>query len=211
VAPTDRLVPRFAAEPPQEHLPYGRWAETLSQEFLAACLRVDTEGEALGDPGEVRYFPDRTWRGRTFVPCTCRTSNDFELYGFVSFVPGTEHSEPSELFAQAAFTAETAEHNPEWQLDLSEDVIGSWRGEQGKVATMTLVWGIPLGAAANAGAIVTAELADLAVDQCLLIEGRFTLIGPDAYRGDYLDIVLWSADGKPVARESLYEDDDEAE
>ena len=27
--PTDRFVTSFAAEPPQEPLPYGRWADTL--------------------------------------------------------------------------------------------------------------------------------------------------------------------------------------
>jgi hypothetical protein len=42
VPPEDRFVCRFAAEPPQELLPYGRWAERLREEFLAACLRIDT-------------------------------------------------------------------------------------------------------------------------------------------------------------------------
>ena len=43
--PEERFVPRFAAEPPLEELPYGRWAERLSAEFLAACLALvqDTE------------------------------------------------------------------------------------------------------------------------------------------------------------------------
>ena len=31
--PEPRLVPRFAAEPPQELLPYGRWAEQLREEL----------------------------------------------------------------------------------------------------------------------------------------------------------------------------------
>src|SRR3954451_20981190 len=70
VPPEDRFVSRFAAEPPQELLPYGRWAERLREEFLAACLRVDTEGVELGDPGEVAFYPDRTWTGRTYVPAT---------------------------------------------------------------------------------------------------------------------------------------------
>jgi len=35
--PEDRFVPRFAAEPPQDLLPYGRWSQTLTAEFLAAC------------------------------------------------------------------------------------------------------------------------------------------------------------------------------
>ncbi len=69
-------------------------------------------------------------------------------------------------------------------------VLGSWRGEAGNSAEMTLVWGIPL---VPGGAAVTAELADLAVDQCDLVKQRFTLIAPDNYRGDYLDIKLWAA------------------
>ena len=80
-----------------------------------------------------------------------------------------------------AFTVppETAEANPDWEIDLCDEVIGTWRGEQGKAAAMTLVWGRPL---VDGGAVVTAELADLNVDQCVLVEGRFTLIAPDAYR-----------------------------
>jgi hypothetical protein len=61
------------------------------------------------------------------------------------------------------------------------------------------------------GAVATAELADLAVDQCTLIEDRFTLVAPDDYRGDVLDIKVFDRRGEELARESLYEDDDEEE
>ena len=64
---------------------------------------------------------------------------------------------------------------------------------------MTLVWGRPL---VDGGAVVTAELADLAVDQCALVEGRFTLIAPDDYRGDTLDVKLWDAQGRASSRAS---------
>jgi hypothetical protein len=87
-------------------------------------------------------------------------------------------------------------------------VIGGWRGENGEVAAMTLVWGVPL---VRGGAMATAELAGLAVDQCRVTEDRFTLIAPDAYRGDYLEIALWDGKGTELARESLYEEDDEGE
>jgi hypothetical protein len=59
------------------------------------------------------------------------------------------------------------------------------------------------------GAIVTAELANLAVDQCALIEERFTLLGPDNYRSDLLEIKLWDGRGTELASESLYVDDDD--
>jgi len=57
--PEPRFVPRFAAEPPQEPLPYGRWAETLRAELLAATL-------ALGD--------DRSEERRVGKECRSRWS-----------------------------------------------------------------------------------------------------------------------------------------
>jgi len=201
--PTDRFVISFAAEPPRESIPYGRWADTLRNHFLAAVREIDTEGEEIGEPGDIVWFPDRTYGGRTYVPAVARTSENFELFGFVSF---TELSGgPSEFDARADFTSELAENNPDWKLDLNDDVIASWRGEGGKTADMTLVWGVPL---IPGGAIVTAELANLAVDQCELTEERFTLIAPDNYRSDFLEIKLWDRRGTELARESLYVDDD---
>ena len=202
MTPTDRFVTRFAAEPPQDRLPYGRWAETLQEELLAAFLRIDSEGEDLGEPGDVVWHPDRTWDGRTYVPATSRTTTGFELFGYVSFAPATEEHEASDFFATADFTDETAEQNPGWKLDVNDEVIGGWRGEQGNVAAMTLVWGRPIVAG---GLVVTAELAGLAVDQCTLVEDRFTLIAPDDYRGDTLEVKLWDARGDRIAAESLYE------
>ncbi|MGZ6697373.1 MAG: hypothetical protein ACXVFL_17250, partial [Solirubrobacteraceae bacterium] len=192
----DRFVPRFAAEPPQDVLPYGRWAERLQEEFLAACLRIDNQGEELGEAGDVVWFPDRTWHGRTFVPAVAQTAAGYELYGYVSYAPGGDGEEPSDFHAVADFTAETAQANPDWTIDLCDEVIGTWRGEQGKAAAMTLVWGRPM---VDGGAVATAELADLAVDQCVLVEGRFTLIAPDDYRGDTLDIKLFGRRGEPLA------------
>lgn len=201
----ERFVPRFAAEPPQDMLPYGRWAQKLQEEFMAACLRVDAEGEELGDAGDIVWFPDRTWHGRTFVPAVAPTANGFELYGYVSFAHGGERDEPSDFHAVADFTADTAERNPDWAIDLCDEVVGTWRGEMGKQAAMTLVWGRPM---VEGGAVATAELADLAVDQCVLVEGRFTLIAPDDYRGDTLDIALYGRHGEAIAQESLYDEDD---
>ncbi|MHB1570517.1 MAG: hypothetical protein ACYC0H_15135, partial [Solirubrobacteraceae bacterium] len=140
--PTDRFVISFAAEPPQEALAYGRWADTLQSQFLAACHRIDSEGEDLGEAGEIAWFPDRSFNGRTYVPAVARTSTGFELFGFVSFVLGPDG--PGEFETRAEFTSETAESNPDWKLDLNDDVVGRWRGEQGNVAEMTLVWGVPL-------------------------------------------------------------------
>jgi len=200
-----RFVCRFVAEPPQDPLPAGRWAATLSRHFLGACDAIDP-GDGEGEPDEISFYPDRTWHGRTFVPATTITSTGLELFGYVSFRPGTEDQEPSEFSAVADSTEETAQANPEWKLDLCEEVVGAWRGERGNSADMTLVWGRPL---VRGGASVTAELADLAVDQCALLEDRFTLLAPDNYRRDTLVVKLFDKRGAQLAQESLYEDDGE--
>jgi hypothetical protein len=209
--PTDRFVISFAAEPPQEALPYGRWSDTLRDHFLAACHDLDAEGEDLGEAGEIAWFPDRSYAGRTYVPAVARTTTGYELFGFVSFTEGAEEGGrggrgPIQFQARADYTSETAESNPEWKLDINDEVVAQWRGEQGNVADMTLVWGVPM---IPGGAVVTAELANLAVDQCRLIEERFTLLAPDDYRSDLLEIKLWDNGGSELASESLYVDDDE--
>jgi len=202
--PVERFVISFAAEPPQEPLPYGRWADTLGHHFADACANLDPEGADLGEAGVVAWFPDRSWGGRTFVPAVARTTTGYELFGYVSFAESTGGA-PSDFRARADFTSETAEQNPDWKLDLNDDVVGTWRGEGGNVAQMTLVWGVPMVAG---GAIVTAELAGLVVDQCAIVDERFTLLAPDDYRSDYLEIKLWDARGRELASESLYVEDD---
>jgi hypothetical protein len=152
--PTDRVVPRFAAEPPQDLLPYGRWAATLRDHFVAACEAVDPDGEDVGTPESVVWFPDRSFAARTYVPATARTNTGFEFFGYVAYA--IEGGEPRDFLARADVTDETADRHPEWRIDLNDDVVAQWRGEEGAAADMTLVWGIPL---TRGGAVVTAELA----------------------------------------------------
>jgi hypothetical protein len=205
VPPEERFVPRFAAEPPQEGLPYGRWAQRLGEVFTGAVGDLSEAPADLGELLEIVWYPDRGWHGRTYVPATSLTAGGYELFGYVRFVtPAGEGEEPSELIAQVDFTDQTAVQNPQWRIDMCEEVVGRWRGDSGAVAAMTLVWGRPLVAG---GAIVTAELGELAVDQCALVEERFTLIAPDDYRHDLLEVKLWDARGRELARESLYEAD----
>src|ERR1700689_4724432 len=195
MAPEQRFVPRFAAEPPQEELPYGRWEERLREEFMAAAHGLDEQQPDLGEPGAIVWYPDRSWHGRTYVPGTSRTSGGFELFGYVRFIPASgDGEEPSDFSAQVDLTEETAERNPDWRLDLCEEVIGSWRGQLGAMAAMTLV---------------AAELAGLAVGQCEVIDERFTLIAPDDYRHDLLEIKLFDVKGRELARESLYTGDED--
>ena len=204
--PEQRFLPRFAAEPPQEGLPYGRWEERLRAEFLAGALTLCNEESDLGEPGPVVFYPDRTWHGRTYVPATSITSTGHELFGYVRFLVAQEDADPSDVFTHVDFTEETAAQNPDWQMDVCDEVIGSWRGYGGEQAAMTLVWGRPM---ISAGRVVTAELGESTVDQCQLIEERFTLIAPDDYRQELLEIKLWGSKGQELASESLYEGEQE--
>ena len=202
--PDERPIPRFVAEPAQEGLPYGRWADALAEHFLAACRAVEAE-EDLGEPAEVVWFPDRTFAGRTYVPASAPTANGYEMFGYVSFEREHEGAEATGFQAVADWTDETAEANPDWVLDLSDRELGSWRGPQGRRGEMTLVWGVAL---THNGVVATSELGPTTTDQCALIEDRFTLVSLDSYTGDYLEVKLWGAGGGEVAAESLYEDDE---
>ena len=122
--PEDRFVPRFAAEPPQELLPYGRWAQTLQRRSSSrACLRIDSEGEDLGEPGEIRWYPRphlarahvRARRPRGPPTATSSTATSASR-------PAATARSPSDFHAVADFTAETAEANPDWQIDLCDEV-----------------------------------------------------------------------------------------
>ena len=85
-----------------------------------------------------------------------------EYYGWVSFVPASD-GDFGEFAAKADFTDVTSEDNPEWQVDLSDDVIGAWKSEPGRGGDVTLVWGLLLVRGAVAA---TAELDAEVVDQC---------------------------------------------
>jgi hypothetical protein len=118
VPPVVRQIVQFAAEPPQEPLPYGRWGEVLSEHFENAC---ESPIEAI------TWFPDRTWAGRTYVPATAPAADGGEWFGFVSYTREHEGAQATEFAAEADFTEETAEENPDWTLDLSDAEIGHCR------------------------------------------------------------------------------------
>jgi hypothetical protein len=202
VPPDPRPIPRFAAEPPHESLPYGRWAAALGERFLAACAALDARDEELGEPGELTWFPDRTFAGRTYVPVASATSTGAELFGFVSFRRTDEGTEPADFEAFADATTETAAVNPAWQLDLSDQELERWSGPEGRRGVITLVWGHAL---VPGGVVATAELGPTTTDQCTIVEDRFTLVSLDDYTGDLLEVRLYGHGGGELARESLYE------
>jgi hypothetical protein len=204
VPPEPRPIPRFVAEPPHEGLPYGRWGEMLAARFLAACGEIEPGEEEVGDPGEIAWYPDRTYGGRTFVPATAPTSTGAEIFGFVSYRRASGGGEPAAFDAFADATPDTAAANPGWSLDLSDHELGGWHGPEGRTGTVALVWGRAL---VPNGALATAELGPTTTDQCTLLEDRFTLVSLDDYTGDLLEVRLYGRGGGELARESLYENE----
>jgi hypothetical protein len=210
VPPVRRPIPRFVADASVEGLPYGRWSQRLRDEFAKVC-EPHVE-EAGGPPGEVTWFPERAWGGRVYVPAVAPVegaAEPSEYFGFVSFVrpEGEDEGEAGGFDARADFTDVTADQNPDWMIDLNEEVIGTWRGESDRRGDVTLVWGTPLIPGANAA---TAELEAEVVDQTPITDERFTLIALDAVRGFpdelFLEIKIWSGQGQQLAAESLYEE-----
>ena len=168
----------------------------------------------------IRWFPDRAWGGRVYVPATARAQQPsvpsdsaegaepvlVEYYGWVSFVPAKD-GDFGDFRAKADFTDVTSEENPDWQVDISDDVIGAWKSESGRGGDVTLVWGLPLVRGAVAA---TAELDGEVVDQCPVQDGDFTLVAVDAVHGfgddAYLTVKLWDRRLGEVATESLYDE-----
>jgi hypothetical protein len=210
--PTNRPLPRFIAEPPHELEPYGRWGKKLAEAFLAACAAVD-EAPADAQPGEIAWYPERSHCERTYVPATAPAGEGLEFFGYVSFAraDGDEAGEAADFRAVADFTDETADQNPDWKIDLSDEVIGHWRGPGEAGGDVTLVWGTPLGGGMAGAETATAELDGETVDQCGLGQARrFTLVALDAVSGLgpdalYVEIKLWGRRSEPLAVESLYE------
>jgi hypothetical protein len=218
VTPNPRPIPRFIADSTQEGIPHGRFAERLAGEFRGACERIEDLPEGVKAPDEIEWFPERAWGGRVWVPAAARveasgtgdadgsgTPATLELFGHVSYVQ-PEGGEPSDFRTTADFTDVLAEDNPDWRIDLNDDVIGRWRGENGRAGAVTLVWGRPLVRGAVAA---TAELDMETVDQEVVSDERFTLIALDALKGYgddvFMQVKLWSRRAQELATESLYD------
>jgi hypothetical protein len=208
--PTARAYPRFVAEPPSEGIPYGRWAEVLHEHFAAACKEIEDLPEGVEVPDEITWFPERAWGTRLYVPATARAhgaDTEIELFGYVSCERGAGSAGPTGFTASADFTDVLAEENPDWQIDLSDEVLAPWKGGDGLTGDLTLIWGRPLVPGAVAA---TAEIEGEAVDQVRLDDDRFTLVAIDAVKGLgddlFVEVKLWHKRGQALASESLYAD-----
>jgi hypothetical protein len=207
VTPNPRPVPRFIADTTQEGIPHGRFAERLREEFAKACGEIGELPAGVEVPAEIDWFPERAWGGRVWVPGSALAESEegrLELFGHVSYVQPPE-GEPTGFAAKADFTDVLAEDNPDWRIDLNDDVIGRWRGENGRAGAVTLVWGRPLVRSAVAA---TAMLDGETVDQEVVSQDRFTLIALDALEGYgddvFMEVKLWSRRAMELASETLY-------
>ncbi len=207
--PNPRPIPRFIADSTQEGIPHGRFAERLEAEFRSACRAIEDLPADIEVPDQIDWFPERAWGGRIWVPCTARTEGPegpLELFGHVSYML-PEGGEPGDFRAEADFTDILAEDNPDWKIDLNDDVVGRWRGENGRAGDVTLVWGRPLVRGAFAA---SAELEMETVDQEAISNERFTLIALDALQGYgddiFMQVKLWSRRAQELASESLYDE-----
>jgi hypothetical protein len=209
VPPVPQPVPRFFADASVEGLPYGRWAQQLREHFVKACEPL--LAEAGGPPGEITWFPERGWGGKTYIPATARAEVSdgkpaAEYFGYVSFERRGAGA-PAGIKGHADFTDILADDNADWQIDLNEEVIGKWRGEGDRAGDVTLVWGTPMIRGAIAA---TAELDREVADQTPVTDERFTLLALDAVKGFYddmfLEVKLWGKKGVELAAESLYDE-----
>ena len=207
MTPNPKPIPRFIADSTQEGIPHGRFAERLREAFEAAVEGIEDLPAGATLPAEVDWFPERAWGGRVWIPCSAHSESEegrLELFGHVSYVQPLE-GEPTDFAAKADFTDILAADNPDWRIDLNDDVIGRWRGENGRAGSVTLVWGRPLVRGAVAA---TAVLEGETVDQELISQDRFTLIALDALEGYgdeiFMEVKLWSRRADELASETLY-------
>jgi hypothetical protein len=209
VAPNPRPIPRFIADTSQDGIAAGRFAARLREAFVEAVAAVEDLPAGATVPEEIDWFPDRAWGGRVWIPVSARTESGegtLELFGHVSYALPIGEGDATDFRATADFTDVLAEDNPDWKIDLNDDVIGRWRGESGMAGDVTLVWGRPLVPGAVAA---TAELDAETVDQEPVNDDRFTLLALDAMTGYgdeiYMSVKLWSKRATELAAESLYD------
>jgi hypothetical protein len=207
MTPNPRPIPRFIADTTQEGIPHGRFATRLREAFAAAVAEIEDLPDGVALPEELDWFPERAWGGRVWVPVSTHSGSEegkLEVFGHVSYVLPAG-GEPRDFEASADFTDVLAEDNSDWRIDLNDDVIGRWRGENGRAGAVTLVWGRPL----VRGAVAATSVLDAeTVDQEEVSNDRFTLIALDALEGYgdpvYMEVKLWSRRAMELASESLY-------
>ncbi|HET7574462.1 MAG TPA: hypothetical protein VFJ99_05045, partial [Solirubrobacterales bacterium] len=117
MTPNPRPIPRFIADTTQEGIPHGRFAERLREELAAGVDALEDLPAGAALPAEVDWFPERSWGGRTWIPCSARSESEegaIEIYGHVSYVQPPE-GEARSFAAKVDFTDILAEDNADWR------------------------------------------------------------------------------------------------
>ena len=206
--PNPDRYPASSPTAPRRGSPTGASPSASARPFREACDEIADLPDGIEAAAELDWFPERAWGGRVWVPCSTRAEGPEgrSSCSATSPTPSREEGDPADFRAKADFTDVLAEDNADWRIDLNDDVIGRWRGENGRAGDVTLVWGRPLLQGAVAA---TAELDNDTVDQESVSNGRFTLIALDALEGYgddiFMQVKLWSKRAKELASESLYD------
>ena len=170
--------------------PHGRWADRLRAEFLAAAQDLD----GIGEPGELAFYPDRTWHGYTYIPVTARTANG--LRGLRLRALRRRHrrratratSPPTPTSPRRRPSA-----TPTGSSTCATRSSAAGAAPTAPVASMTLVWGRALvagGARRHRRARRAHRRPVRAVDD------RFTLLAPDDFADGLLEVRLYSDAGE---------------
>ena len=206
-----------------ETAPYGRWEERLTSEFVSACEPLVAEAGSAVDPETIRWFPDRLWGGRVYVPVSARAADatadedgdpSVRVLRLGLLRSGEDDGEPA-----GSARRPTSPTSPPRTTRLEDR---HQRRRRRRLAhrrlrggDVTLIWGLPLVRGAVAA---TAELDGETIDQAPVHDGRFTLVAVDAVHGFgddlFLEVKLWNRSVRELASESLYaeaEEEDDAD
>ena len=198
---------RRAAAGPAALRPLGRHAAGRVPRRLPAGSTP--RASELGEAGAIDLVPRPHVGGPHLRPVTARTTTGLDLFGYVSFTPGDDERRARRLLRRGPTSPTrppTATPSGRWTS--ARRSIGGWRGENGEVAAMTLVWGVPARARRRDRHRRARRPHRRPVP---VAEDRFTLIAPGRLpRRLPRDRALGRAGGE-LARESLYEDDGEDE
>ena len=123
--PLVRPIPRHIAEPPHELEPSGRWADQLSAVASSRPAPRSKPTSSSRNRSSTRSAGIRSAPTPSAPTSRQRLLNadGVEFFGYVSF-KASEHSDPSDFSARADYTHEIAANNPDWKIDLNEEVIG---------------------------------------------------------------------------------------
>ena len=188
-----------AASPPNRPRRRCRTApgpQTLHAEFLAACLRIDAEGQELGEARDLRWFPDRTWNGRTYIPVTAR-HDDRPRAVRLRLVHPRRPGGGGDRRRAVRLRHPRGLHRGDGgaQPRVADRHLRGGRGQLARRGRPRRRDDARLGHADDRGARSWPPPSWRASPSTSASsrDDRFTLLAPDNFRGDFLDVKLWDS------------------